>query len=341
MTIDASLAPIVASLRRAGLLPSQGEPAFTALTGGVASDIWRVDGGARPFAVKRALAKLRVAADWQAPISRNAAEAFWLSEAARVAPGLAPNVLLHDAEAGFIAMDYLDPEHHPVWKRQLAAGHADPGFAAAVGDLLGKIHAATAGRADIAARVNDDSVFRALRIEPYLEYTASRRPEAAKTLRALAKRTLHTHLALVHGDVSPKNILAGPQGPVLLDAECAWVGDPAFDLAFCLNHLLLKCVWKPAASAGFLASFDALAGAYRLHVGWEPALSLEVRAATLLPALTLARIDGKSPVEYIVDENDKARVRAFALRALAAKADKLGDVSAAWARDIAGVRGKA
>ena len=51
--------------------------------------------------------------------------------------------------------------------------------------------------------------------------------------------------ALVHGDVSPKNILIGPNGPVFLDAECAWFGDPAFDLAFCLNHLLLKCLWSP------------------------------------------------------------------------------------------------
>src|SRR5947208_5851567 len=89
--------------------------------------------------------------------------------------------------------------------------------------------------------------------------------------------------ALVHGDVSPKNILAGPHGPVFLDAECAWYGDPAFDLAFCLNHLLLKCLWVPQATARFLGSFDALAGAYLSQTGWEKPDGLEARAAALLP----------------------------------------------------------
>ena len=109
--------------------------------------------------------------------------------------------------------------------------------------------------------------------------------------------------ALVHGDVSPKNILRGPDGPVFLDAECAWWGDPAFDLAFCLNHLLLKCLWTPSAAAGFLACFDALGAAYLARVAWEPPHALEARAARLLPGLFLARVDGKSPVEYITTEH--------------------------------------
>ncbi len=60
----------------------------------------------------------------------------------------------------------------------------------------------------------------------------------------LSAGTLAAKIALVHGDVSPKKVPAGPRGPVFLDAECAWYGDPAFDLAFCLNHLLLKCLWN-------------------------------------------------------------------------------------------------
>ena len=79
---------------------------------------------------------------------------------------------------------------------------------------------------------------------------------------ALSRLTLATKLVLVHGDVSPKNILVGPDGPVLLDAECAWFGDPAFDLAFCLNHLLLKCLWTPWAAARFLDLFNSLAESY-------------------------------------------------------------------------------
>ena len=114
------------------------------------------------------------------------------------------------------------------------------------------------------------------------------------------ERTAQARIALVHGDVSPKNILVGPDGPVLLDAECAWYGDAAFDIAFCLNHLLLKSVLMPEHALDLLSSFDALAGNYFEAVHFEPRAQLEARAASLLPALALARIDGKSPVEYLV-----------------------------------------
>jgi Ser/Thr protein kinase RdoA (MazF antagonist) len=127
----------------------------------------------------------------------------------------------------------------------------------------------------------------------------------------------------VHGDVSPKNILVGPRGPVFLDAECAWYGDPAFDLAFCLNHLLLKCIWVPKAAEGFLACFRALSGAYLEK--FSPG-NLEERAARLLPALHLARVDGKSPVEYL-DEEGKALVRAKARAMTGAKT-----LAEAWRR---------
>ncbi len=144
--------------------------------------------------------------------------------------------------------------------------------------------------------------------------------DLAPALAALAAATAATRATLVHGDVSPKNILAGPAGPVFIDAECAWFGDPAFDLAFCLNHLLLKCLWVPAAAARFLAAFDRLAETYLAGVDWEARAMLEARTARLLPGLFLARIDGKSPVEYVTEAADKARVRRVARRAAAATA---------------------
>src|SRR6185295_87854 len=108
-----------------------------------------------------------------------------------------------------------------------------------------------------------------------------------------------TKLALVHGDVSPKNIMIGPDGPVFLDAECAWYGDPAFDLAFCLNHLLLKSAPSAPSRDALLAAFSALADEYFAGVTWKPRAAVERRTAALLPGLLLARIDGKSPVEYL------------------------------------------
>src|SRR5438105_9780265 len=157
------------------------------------------------------------------------------------------------------------------------------------------IHAASAHDAGLASRFANDALFHSIRLEPYLEATARAHRELAEALLTISHETLATHVALVHGDVSPKNILIGPRGPIFLDAECAWFGDPAFDLAFCLNHLLLKCLWVPSAAKRFLAAYDALEDAYVKRVTWEPTEDVERRTARLLPALMLGRIDGKSP----------------------------------------------
>jgi aminoglycoside phosphotransferase (APT) family kinase protein len=121
---------------------------------------------------------------------------------------------------------------------------------------------------------------------------------------------------------------------VYLDAECAWWGDPAFDLAFCLNHLLLKCLWTPSARAGFMTSFEALAAGYLAGITWEDPTALEARAARLLPGLFLARVDGKSPVEYLTEEHDKNRVRRVARALLTKPTDRLMAVRAAWGEEI-------
>jgi aminoglycoside phosphotransferase (APT) family kinase protein len=315
-----------AFLQRAGLAAASEAPAASALTGGVSSDIWKVDLRSGPVCVKRALARLRVAQVWEAPVERNRYEWRWMQEAARIAPGSAPRVLAHD-DAGLFAMEYLGGARFPLWKDELRAGRAAPDFARQVGGHLARIHAATAGDPRIAAEFATDAGFHAIRIEPYLLATARRHADVATQLTRLADRTAATRTSLVHGDVSPKNILAGPRGPVFLDAECAWYGDPAFDLAFCLNHLLLKCLWVPQATAGFLACFDALAESYLAAHG--PA-GLEARAASLLPGLLLARVDGKSPVEYVTEEAQKDRVRAVARALLLDPPATLTAVRSAW-----------
>ena len=200
------------------------------------------------------------------------------------------------------------------------------------------IHAATAADPAVAAEFPTGDIFRAIRLEPYLLATARAHPDRATALQNLVDATEKTRRALVHGDVSPKNILAGPHGPVFLDAECATWGDPAFDLAFCLNHLLLKCIWTPAAAKDFLACFDAMSDAYLAGVGWEPTADLEARAAHLLPGLLLARVDGKSPVEYITAEQDKNRVRWCARALLSDPVERLAAVRSAWADALASWR---
>jgi aminoglycoside phosphotransferase (APT) family kinase protein len=317
-----------------GLVGPRDRCSCTPLSGGVSSDILRVDVAGRSFCVKRALAKLKVAADWRAPVERNHSEAEWLRVAGEIVPDAAPRLVAEDPQAGLFAMQWLEPESYPVWKSQLREGTIEPDVAAEVGRRIARIHAATAGRREIAARFATDHIFHPIRLEPYLLATAERHPDVAPALRAIAEGTARTKLALVHGDVSPKNILVGPHGPVFLDAECAWYGDPAFDLAFCLNHLLLKCLWQPQWRARYLGAFRKLGEAYLGGVAWEPRDVFEARCARLLPGLLLARVDGKSPVEYVTAEADRDRVRACARPLLRAPRTQLAEIAEAWRQTL-------
>jgi 5-methylthioribose kinase len=313
---DPATRAVTGFLERAGL----GRAAsIRALSGGVSSDIWRVDLSRGPVCVKRALPRLRVAQLWEAPVERNRYERLWLQAAGEALPGCVPAVLSWDDAQGLFAMQYLD---YPVWKERLRSGEANPAFAAMVGAALARIHAATAGRDDVAKRFPTDDIFYAIRLEPYLVATAEKHPDLRPKLLSLVERTAKNKITLVHGDVSPKNILVGPQGPVFLDAECAWYGDPAFDVAFCLNHLVLKSFWVPGTP--FRDCFESLKESYLSGVTWEN--GVEERVAALLPALLLARVDGKSPVEYL-DDAQRRSVRELARNMLQSGKKKL-----AWPR---------
>jgi aminoglycoside phosphotransferase (APT) family kinase protein len=321
--------PVLAFLRRHGLAAADELPTALALTGGVSSDIWRVELKSGPVCVKRALPRLRVEDLWEVPVERNRYERMWIETANGIIPGAAPRVLAAD-DAGCFAMELL--ADLPLWKAELAEGRANREFAAKVGSALARIHSATAGDAACAAKFDTDKNFHAIRLEPYLLAAGKKHPALEKRLKELADITALSRLALVHGDISPKNILIGPQGPVFLDAECAWYGDPAFDLAFCLNHLLLKGLWVPVRRTAFLQCYDVLAEAYLAGVTWEPRAAIEARAAALLPGLLLARVDGKSPVEYLKSDTDKEFVRDIASRFLHSPSPTLAGIADAWQR---------
>ena len=316
---------ILQGLRHLGLLAEGALAPGCPLAGGVSSDIWRIDLASGPVCVKRALPKLRVAMDWRVPVTRNIYEARWMRRAAAAVPGAVPALLGQDEASGTLAMQFLPPERYSLWKAELREGRADPDFARAVAATLVRIHAATAADPTVAAEFPTDQLFHDLRLAPYLLAAAAAHPGYADALRELVQVTSRTKRAMVHGDVSPKNILKGPAGPVFLDAECAWWGDPAFDLAFCLNHLLIKRRVVRGAKEALGASFDRLAERYLRQVDWESRDDLEARAATLLPALALARVDGKSPLEYL-DGLQREQLRQDCRAALAAQPASLAHV---------------
>src|SRR5271156_3950601 len=159
------------SLRRMGLMKAGERARFTPLAGGVSSDICLVEAGGGRFCVKRALPRLKVAALWEAPVERNAAEAAWMRAVARWLPRAVPRILGEDGKAGLFAMDYLAPDDHRLWKTELLASRVEPDFAAAVGRDLAVIHARSAADPGVPDKFANDDTFEAIRIEPYLRST--------------------------------------------------------------------------------------------------------------------------------------------------------------------------
>lgn len=302
--MEAVDADIIEALRGAGLI-GEGDIVLEPLTGGVSCDVWKVETPSGPVVVKRPLAQLRVAAEWLAPVERGISEVRWLRRARGVDPHLAPEVLAELPTGHAFAMRFL-PDC-PVWKDELMAGRVDVAFAVQVGEGIAAVHAATAHCETDREAFPNDAMFRALRVDPFLLYVADHDAELAPALTALAADLASRKIALVHGDVSPKNILVSADGPVFLDAECAVYGDPAFDLAFCTTHLLLKAVWLDDGRLGEAAT--GLVEAYRAGIDWEEAEGLLFRAGRLTAALLLARVEGKSPAPYLTHPGHQRIVR--------------------------------
>ena len=215
------------------------------------------------------------------------------------------------------------PEDATTWKQRLMEGQADAEIASTLGTLLGTIHAEAPRHPALKTTLADTSLFDELRVDPYYRTTARAHPALADRIDALITSMANLpegRRTLVLGDFSPKNILVHGGGLVLLDFECAHAGDPAFDLGFFLSHLALKRIHKslqnPDDGPRYRALLDAFWTAYldRVEDRLGPRADLTRRAVEHTAACLLARVDGKSPVEYLDDRGrDAARRSALDL----------------------------
>lgn len=293
-------------LRRDGLVRSSGAR-LSALTGGVSSEIYRVEDGPEVFVVKRALAKLRVRADWRADPGRTRFERLYLETVGQICPGSVPRVMAQGE--GYFAMEWLG-EGWANWKSRLLAGDARVEDAATAGALLGRIHRETAGRPDLEALFDSGKNFHQLRLDPFFLAVAAKHPVHRALIEHEVARLGAARECLVHGDFSPKNMLLSGSRLVVLDGEPACYGEAAFDLAFLLTHLLLKGLYHAPEDCGLAALFASASGAYRQERRLAEAFA--TRTARLVLLLLLARVDGKSPVEYLTPAQEEA-LRRFVL----------------------------
>jgi aminoglycoside phosphotransferase (APT) family kinase protein len=311
-------------LRREGVV-RQPAARLAPLTGGVSCEIYLVEEGVDRFVVKRALPKLKVAADWYADVNRNRYEWEFIGYVGRFLPEVVPALRHCSATGNYFAMEYLGQEYCN-WKQLLLAGLADPQCATQAGELLAQIHRHSASDQEARRLFDTTGNFTQLRIEPYLLATGAKHAELRPLFEAEAARLGATRECLVHGDFSPKNILVSRQRMVLLDCEVAWYGDPAFDLAFMSNHFFLKALRHAPIDVGLRLMVDAFWSAYQQT---RPTPELDPRVARLLLMLLLARVDGKSPVEYL-DAVHQDFVRLFVSAELRAENISLNSVTDHW-----------
>lgn len=307
------------------------------LSGGVSCEIWVLEAGDRRIVVKQALPKLRVKDEWYADVGRNAIEQDYIRYIAGFRPDAVPRIIHADPQFGFFAMEYLG-EGFQNWKDNLLAGNLDAATASRAGSLLGEIHRRSWGDEALRTRFDTGRNFHQLRTEPYLLTTGQRHPRLREIFEAEAGRMESARLCLVHGDYSPKNILVQADRVVLLDCEVAWFGEPAFDVAFLLNHLHIKALRDPARGDMFLQLVTAAWDAYRAALGEDLLADMDARVARQLLMQMLARVDGKSPVEYLTDEAKKNTIRGFVTEHLPGGLWRRGImvISDAWRQSIHG-----
>ncbi len=308
--IDQTSAP--GYLRSRGLLPPGVQPEVQVLGWGVSNILLKVTWGQGCLVVKQSLPKLRVEDDWFADRSRIYRETECMQLLGRLLErGRVPQVLYQDRENYLFVMTCA-PAHGALWKEQLLRGEVDISIAARVGSLLGRIHQQTHDDPAVRDQFIDHEPFVQLRIDPYHWTTARRHPDVAQEVQAEAQRMLEVKTALVHGDYSPKNVIVADGDVMLLDFEVVHYGNPVFDLAFCLNHLFLKSVFNRHIRKSYFQAVSSFWRGYTQAATFADPQELEVATVRQLGCLMLARIDGKSPVEYIKDAPTKELVRGTA-----------------------------
>ena len=311
---------VKAYLIQEGIINREDEALVEHLSGGVSCRVWKISVNNNRWVIKQALEKLDVKADWFSDVERIHREHEVMKQLELIIPGCNVPRILHVDYVNHIYLMTCAEEGVQTWKDLLMQGIFNADTARSAAGILSQIHSQSYKIDDkIKAGFYDQKYFIQLRIDPFHRFLIQKYPELSAEINGLIEELTEQKTCLVHGDFSPKNMLVEKNGSiVLIDYEVAHWGNPVFDLAYCLGHLMLKA-WhlkKPDEILELISVFLA---------------NYKGRVDNLLPHLglmLLARMDGKSPVNYIQDENLKQIIRDTAINWIKGKDGSLNVLKA-------------
>ena len=295
---------VLAYLVEKQIISASDQAEVEVLTGGVSNVVLAITTKNQKMVLKQALAELMVAQKWEADQRRAIVEANAIALFHKLSPDQVPNLVFLDPERFILILDRV-PVGSTVWKSDLLDGVINPDIAEVLGTTLAQWH--NFGEKDKEARLQfmEDSLFEQLRIDPFYRFVAAKNETLKPVITKLINELEGDKTTIVHGDFSPKNIMVGMDDQVyILDFEVTHVGNPVFDLAFLLAHLLCKKFRtdEPLEEKLLGASAERFINAYEVIRPIDSSLSLHTAL------IALARVEGKSPVNYLDSSKQSALV---------------------------------
>ena len=290
-------------LRERGLLT--GDATVEVLTGGVSCVVLAVSNSEVDLVVKQALPELKTKAKWVADQRRAIVEANAMRVYHQITPDSVPELIDCDPEEFSLTMSRL-PHTCTNWKIDMLEGRIHPEMGSELGLILAKWHNTAAISPEIKDKFMEDSLFEQLRVAPFYRAVSKVNPQLTEVIERLIAEITQIKVTLVHGDFSPKNIMATTENrPIVLDFEVAHIGNPVFDLAFLLAHLLCKTIRATDQNEKELLISTATQFLSKYQETSE--LSVAQSLPHHIALIALARVEGVSPVNYL-DEPSQQRL---------------------------------
>ncbi len=299
---------------------------YKKLTGGVSSEVYHVRTNKNNYCIKRSLKRLLVKKKWIANTNRIKFEYLWLKHCQSILKRNIPNTYEFNDKKKYIVMEYLKTSQYKTLKQLYFKRIININTIKLISKHLYTIHSNSSNYKTKKTFEGNYKNFYDLRLDPYFNEVGRVYPKYKGYIKKINEDYIKNSSTLVHGDFSPKNILVDKNKIIYLDAECCNFGDPVFDLVFFTNHLLIKSIFFKDKSQEFIKLYLSFYKEYLSNLSTKNFNSYIDRIIKMTPIMLLSRVDGKSPVEYISQENIKNIIRKKSFLLLDGKINSLNDI---------------